>query len=136
MCGGCEYHQFPYEAIPPIIIDGKRKSITFDCKEDVWDIVDLLIEEVYEFNKRGKGFDVGQSINVQLPFFTCINHLRDSGIEKDISRYMYCKEFNVPPFKGSYGDQPALWSYKAFIIKNALAKKEKSTIDKIKKENK
>ena len=79
---------------------------------------------------------MAQSINSQLPFFTCINHLKDSNIEKDISRYMYCKEFNVPPFKGSYGEQPALWSHKAFVIKDALAKKEKGTIEKIKKDKK
>ena len=110
--------------------------VTFYSTDDVWEIVDMLILEVKENNLKGKEFDVSQSINAKLPFFTCMNHLRDPNIEQDISRYMYCKEFNVPPFKGSYGDQPYLWSYKAFLIKNALAKKEKSAIDKAKKDKK
>ena len=47
---------------------------------------------------------------------------------------MYCSEFDVPPFKGSYGEQPSLWTQKAFIIKNALAKRQKNLIDKTKKD--
>lgn len=135
-CGGCSYHQFPYKAQPPILIDGKRDFITFTCKEDVWNVIDLLIEEVHENNKKGKEFDVSQSINAQLPFFTCRNHLSDIDIQKDINRYIYCSEFNIPPYKGSYGEQPSLWSQKAFVIKNAIAKKEKNLIEKTKKEKK
>ena len=78
---------------------------------------------------------MASSINAQLPFFACINNLKDLEIERDISRYMYCKEFSVPPFKGSYGEQPYLWAHKSILIKNALAKKEKNTISKVKKEN-
>ena len=135
-CGGCNFHTFPYNAQAPILINGERINKTFTCKEDVWEIIDLLIEEVHEHNKKGKEFDVAQSINAQLPFFTCKNYLLDSDIQKDISRYMYCKEFNVPPFKGTYGEQPSIWAQKTFIIKNALAKKEKTMIDKVKKDNK
>ena len=36
--------------------------------QDVWDVVDLLIEEVKHFNNEGKSFDVSRSINAQLPF--------------------------------------------------------------------
>lgn len=122
--------------MPPILIDGKREFKTFACKEDVWSIVDLLIEEVYENNRKGKEFDVSQSINAQLPFFSCRNHLLDRETQKDISRYIYCTNFNIPPFKGSYGEQPSLWTQKSFIIKQALAKKEKNLIDKTKKDNK
>jgi hypothetical protein len=136
VCGGCPYHQFPYKAQPPILIDGKRDFITFTCKEDVWNVIDLLIEEVHENNKKGKEFDVSQSINAQLPFFICRNHLSDIDIQKDINRYIYCSEFNIPPYKGSYGEQPSLWSQKAFVIKNAIAKKEKNLIEKTKKEKK
>ena len=49
---------------------------------------------------------------------------------------MYCSEFNVPPFKGEYGQQPALWTQKTFIIKQAFAKREKNMIDKAKKDKK
>ena len=68
-CGGCPYHDFPYKAIPPILIDGKRIEQTFNTKEDVWKIIDLLIEEVNNENLKGSGFDVSSSVNAQLPFF-------------------------------------------------------------------
>ena len=129
-CGGCPYHEFPYEAQPPILIDGKRVYQTFTCKEDVWEIVDLLIEEVYENNKKGKEFDVAQSINSQLPFFACRNIVYDKEIQRDIQRYVYCKDNNVSPYEGDYGKQPALWVEKYFIIKAAFAKKERTAIDK------
>jgi len=45
---------------------------------------------------------------------------------------VYCKDNNVPPYKGSYGEQPALWVETYFLIKSALAKKEKTMIDKSK----
>ena len=136
ICGGCLYHEFPYKAQPPILVDGKREIITFTCKEDIWDVVDLLIEEVHENNTKGKEFDVSQSINAQLPFFTCRNHLIDNNTQRDINRYMYCSEFNVPPYKGDYGQQPSLWTQKTFIIKQALAKRENNIINKAKKEKK
>jgi hypothetical protein len=49
--------------------------------------------------------------------------------QKDIERYIYCKEFGIQPFNGSYGEQPAIWVDKAFTIKNAFAKKEKQAIE-------
>ena len=116
--------------MPPLLIDGKRKVLTFKSIDDVWDIIDLLIEEVYENNKKGKEFDVAQSINAQLPFFSCRNFFIDNEIQKDIQRYIYCKDNNVPPYEGSYDNQPALWVETYFIIKSAFAKKEKSMIDK------
>ena len=70
-----------------------------------------------------------------MPFFTCRNHLLDKETQKDINRYIYCTNFNIPPFKGSYGEQPALWEQKSHIIKKALAVKEKALIDKNKKDN-
>ena len=135
-CGGCPYHHFPYDAQVPILINGIREIRTFTCKEDVWKIIDLLIEEVHENNKKGREFDVAQSINAQLPFFTCKNIIFDKDIQKDIQRYIYCKDNNVPPYKGDYDEQPALWVDKYFIIKNAFAKKEKSMIDKSKPKEK
>ena len=135
-CGGCQYHSFPYNAQIPILVKGKKEVRTFTCKDDVWDAVDLLIEEVYEFNEKGKEFDVAQSINAQLPFFACRNILIDKTIQKDIQRYIYCNDCNVPPYDGSYGEQPALWVERYFLIKKALAKKENDMINKAKKESK
>ena len=133
-CGGCPYHEFPYEAEPPVLINGKREIRTFKSKKDVWEIIDLLIEEVNENNKKGKEFDMAQSINAQLPFFTCRNVVHDKNIQRDIQRYIYCKDNNVPPYEGGYNKQPALWVDRYFIIKSAFAKMEKAQINKVKKD--
>ena len=71
-----------------------------------------------------------------MPFFTCRNHLLDKDIQKDINRYIYCTTFNIPPFKGHYGAQPTLWEQKSYIIKKALASREKSIVDKQLKDRK
>ena len=131
-CGGCQYHEFPYKATPPILIDGKRDIREFTCKEDVYDIIDMLIKEVNENNAKGKEFDVAKSINAQLPFFTCRNHLYDKEIQRDVQRYIYCKEFGIAPYPGNYGEQPYEWVNRFYNIKNAFAKRESTQIEKIK----
>ena len=127
-CGGCPYHEFPYDAQLPIITNGIREIKTFTCKDDVWSVVELLIKEIYEVNDKGKEFDVAQSINAQLPFFTCKNIVFDKEIQRDIQRYIYCNETGVPPYKGDYNDQPALWLDRYFLIKKAFAKRESKVI--------
>ena len=104
--------------------------------EDVWEIIDLLIEEVKEINKEGNDFDITQSINAQLPFFTCMNNIIDKDIQKDIQRYVYCKDLSTSAYKGTYGEQPALWIDKYFIIKKAFSKLESKQIAKAKSEKK
>ena len=94
-------------------------------------MIDILLKETIELNQeKGKEFDVARSINAQLPFFTCKNYLIDRNIQKDIQRYIYCKELGISPYKGSYGEQPARWVNKFFLIKNALAKREASQIER------
>ena len=133
-CGGCPYHSFPYKAQLPIIVNGKREVRTFTCEEDVHSVIDLLIEEVKENNlKGGSEFDGAQSVNTQLPFFACKNILLDKNIQKDIQRYIYCSELGVSPYKGDYGQQPAKWVDRFFIIKKAFAKAEKQQIAKAKR---
>ena len=46
-------------------------------------------------------------------------------MQKNIERYVYCEQFGISPYPGSYGQQPAKWVDRAFIIKNTLAKKKK-----------
>ena len=133
-CKGCSFHDFPYKAQVPILIDGKRENRTFTCEEDVHDIIKLLIKETEEFNNGGKSFDVALSVSKQLPFFSCMNILYNKDAQKDIEKYLYCKEFGVSPYPGSFGDQPKRWVDRAFIIKKAFAKKEQSMINKQNKE--
>lgn len=125
-CGGCPYHEFPYRARVPIKGYGSRE---FTCSEDIWDVIDTLVQEVSFANDEGKEFDVGQSIKAQLPFFCCPNNILDKRLQRDIQRYIYCEQFGISPYRGSYGEQPARWVDKAFVIKKALAEKEKEQID-------
>ena len=134
-CGGCRFHTYPYDAPPPIRIDGKKEIRTFNCDEDVWEIIDLLIEETEEINEKGKEFDIAKSVNAQLPFFCCKNIVQSREHQKDIERYIYSEQFGISPYPGSYGEQPAKWVDKAFIIKNTLAKKQKDQIDATRKDN-
>ena len=64
-----------------------------------------------------------------MPFFCCQNIIHDKNIQRDIERYIYSEQFGISPYPGSYGEQPAKWVDRAFIIKNALAKKQKDQID-------
>ena len=134
VCGGCPYHRYPYEAQVPILIDGVRENRTFTCDDDVWDVVELLIEETEQANADGANFDMAQSIISQLPFFACKNIVIDEKCQKDVQRYSYCKDFGVSPYPGDYSNHPSKWIEKSFIIKHAFAKLERTQINKAKKD--
>ena len=132
-CGGCSYESYPYKAQLPVIIDGKRPIREFKSDDDVWEVVDLIIEETKEFNeKNNKDFDISESVYSQLPFFGCRNMLYSQEIQKDIERYIYCEKFNVSPYLGDYGQQPCLWVQKTTLIRKYFAKLESRQIDKAK----
>ena len=115
-----------------MLIDGKRERREFTCDEDAWEVIDLLIEEAKEVNLKGNQFDVARSVYAQLPFFACRNIIYSKECQRDIQKYIYCKEFGVSPYEGSFQEHPAVWIDKSFIIKNALAKKENAQIEKAK----
>ena len=85
---------------------------------------------------KGVDVDIIQAVNAQLSFFACSNVFFDAGINKDIRRYIYCKTLKVPPFEGSYGQQPAQWVDRFFAIKSAFAKLEKKQYDDLKNKSK
>ena len=135
-CQGCQYEEYPYEAQIPVVVNGSRPVWKFESDEDVWKVIDLIIEEINESNSKGNEFDIVPSIQAQLPFFTCSNAVHSKKDQKDIQRYLYCEKFNIPAYKGSYGEQPCLWVDKAFVIRNAFAKLEKKQINKAKQDGK
>tara|TARA_R100001463_G_scaffold34903_1_gene76412 strand:- start:2923 stop:3354 length:432 start_codon:yes stop_codon:yes gene_type:complete len=136
-CGGCPYCEFPYDAKLPIATKNGYETRTFENVYDVWQVIDLLKEETINFNEQqGKSFDIVESIIAQIPFFTCLNHIRNDKYLKLINKYLYCTETGTPAHKGDYGEQPARWVEYFFIIKNALAKKEKRMRDKATREAK
>ena len=109
----------------------------FESEDDVWEIIDLLIQECKYMNEStGKEFDVANSVIAQIPFFACFNNFISREYQEDIKRFVYCQETNVQPYEGSYEQQPYRWVEKYFVIKNAFAKKEQNLIEKSKKENK
>lgn len=113
----------------PIQIDGKYENKEFKSKEDVWEIVGLLIEETKYHNEQGKSFDIASSVKAQLPFFCCPNIIVSRELQKDIERYIYCEKFGLQPYPGSYGQQPNRWVQKSFIIRKTLAKFQKDQVN-------
>ena len=126
VCNGCLYHEFPYNATPPIAKSGEKY---FNSMDDVYEIIGLLINEAEEWNKQGKNFDVALSVTKQLPFFCCPNLILNKENQKSIQRYVYCNETGTQAYNGSYGDQPHKWLQQYFVLKQAFAQKEKAQID-------
>jgi|TARA_Y100001937_G_scaffold51590_2_gene71592 hypothetical protein len=96
----------------------------------------LLVAETKALNeKTGKDFDIAASVKAQLPLFACSSAIYDKDVVKDLERYWYCKEFNVPPYPGSFDDQPVDWIERYFIIKKTLIQKEKEINAKARNKN-
>lgn len=126
VCEDCRFHSFPYKATPPITGYGE---VLFETESDVKNVVGLLIDEAKEWDNKGKEFDIASSVSKQLPFFCCNNLFIKNEYQKDIQRYIYCNETGTPAYSGSYGEQPARWLSKYFVLKSAFAQKEKAQID-------
>ena len=118
-CEGCKYSTFPYKAKLPL---KKNNSVhTFTSMDDVWEVIRLLKEELIEHNKKSKKkFELHQAIVSHLPFFSCPNHFLSKEYQRDIQKFIYCKKMKVPPFPGSYGNQPKKWIDKCNVIEKML----------------
>ena len=90
-CEGCPYHVYPYTAQSPVMENGKYITKEFRSDEDVWAIIDLIIEETNTVNrKQKKNFDITKSVLSQIPFFACTNKMLNQQVQNDIARYLYC----------------------------------------------
>jgi hypothetical protein len=118
------YHTYPYKAQIPVLIEGKYETRTFTSKDDVWEVIDLIIAETKEENKKGSSFNIASSVMAQLPFFACSNVIMDQKAQQDISRFMYVRNFNVPAYNGSYGEQPKKWVEKSFLLNNLIERQK------------
>tara|TARA_R100000152_G_C6744287_1_gene167984 strand:+ start:519 stop:878 length:360 start_codon:yes stop_codon:yes gene_type:complete len=112
--------------------NGKFIKQTFHNIEDVWDVIWLLKKETIENSKGAESISIAGSVSTQLPFFCCPNNIIDVSHSSIISKYFYCKEFTVSPFKGSYGDTPSRWIQQVSIIKNAVGIIERRAANKSK----
>ncbi len=118
------YHTYPYKAQIPVLIDGKYQRRVFTSDNEVWDVIHLIIAETKEENEKGRSFNIAKSVMSQIPFFACSNILVDIQSQKDISRYMYSKQFQISPYKGSYGEQPKKWVEKSFLLNNLIERQK------------
>ncbi len=75
-------------------------------------------------NIEGQKFNIAESVMAQLPFFACNNLILDKEAQKDIARFIYSKDFGISPYKGSYGEQPARWIEKSFLLKNLIERQK------------
>ena len=119
------YHKYPYKAQIPILIEGKYETRTFTSDEDVWSVIQLLIDETKESIEEGSTLHIADSVMAQLPFFACSNILMNVDAQKDISRFMYSRQYRISPYEGSYGEQPKKWVEKSFLL-NYLIERQKT----------
>ena len=122
------YHEYPYKAQIPVLIEGKYETRTFTSDDEVWDVIRLIIDETKEENKKGGSFNIAKSVMTQLPFFACTNILADNQSQKDIARFMYARQFKISPYRGSYGDQPKKWVEKSFLLTNLIENQKAKAI--------
>ena len=103
------------------MIDGKYPELLFEKDDDVWDIINRLVEETKGVNADlNKNFNISKSLEKQLPFFACKNIILSKEHQKDIARYIYCTKFKTSPYSGSYSQQPLRWIKKSFIIRSVM----------------
>ncbi len=120
-CNGCKFHSFPYTCQVPLKVGDIYPILEFKSKKDVMKVIEKIKDKHYQ---TGNSTDLAYSLSVQLPFFSCKNLFLKQEHQEDIEKYTYCKEFNISPYPGNYGDQPRRWIDKSFVIKNALAVRE------------
>ena len=99
--------------------------VVINNDDELWDYIHELKEESENITISGNSLDVLNNIYEQLPFFVCNNNLLDKECQKDISKYVYCKDTNTPPYQGSYQDTPSVWIEKYYKIKNAMMLRER-----------
>jgi len=122
------YHEYPYEAQIPILVEGKYETRTFASDEDVWAVIRLLIDETKENIKQGSNLHIAESVMAQLPFFACRNMILNENAQKDIARFMYSKQYKISPYKGSYGEQPKKWVDKSFMFTYIIERQKAKAI--------
>ena len=124
-CQGCRFHEYPYKF--QSVIRGSDKNYHFlEIKNDhdLWQyILNLQLEAQTNKNTKGRGLsNVIIDIFEQLPFFCCVNKIKDKSLQRDVQKYTYCKEANTRPYTGTYGDTPKIWVDKFFILRNLYDK--------------
>ena len=123
VCRGCRFHHYPYE-FKSIIRDknGELPTLTINNDKELWDYIYKLKREADNNpTLKGRGSsNIVLDIYEQLPFFTCKNRIIDDDLSEEIKKYTYCSETGQQPYPGNYGNTPALWIQKYFLIRNTF----------------
>ena len=130
VCEGCNYHDFPYKATLPIKSSGGYPIQQFNSLEDVKAMIPSLVNEAIEYGCP----DVNYAVYNQLGSFSCTSLFLDAQSQKDIKKYLFCKDFNIPPSSGSYEEQQNKTIQKFTIIKSAISKLEEMQQKKMERE--
>ena len=72
----------------------KRRQIEYTCLDDIYDELILLYDEALK-----KGFDLGEALYTQAPFFTDYFLLLNKDIQGIIKNYRFSKSFSCPPYR-------------------------------------
>ena len=87
---------------------------SFSARTKLQNVIVHLTEANKEVTERH------ESVMAQLPFFSCSNIMIETNSQKDISRFMYSRQYQISPYKGSYGEQPKKWVEKSFLLNHLL----------------
>ena len=132
-CGGCKFCEMPYE-FTSIIEEDNGLIIEIKDEKTLWSYISRLKKEANELSKNGSDQNIIYNVFEQLPFFCCTNNLVDEDAQYNIKKYIYCDKTKIPAYPGNFGDQPARWIERYFIIENAINqmkyKKNKQSIEK------
>ena len=112
--------ELPYESQSPVL----RKKIKYETKKDILDEVQRIINE-----SNKKGFDIGQSLYLQIPFFCNPSFIISDWCFQMISDYFSIKRFNIPLAKNL--DSVDAWTLDCFnVIDDEIQKIKKYEANK------
>ena len=103
------------------MVKGKYPIRAFANKKDIMEVLDILIEDIkYNNEQTGKTFNISSSVFAYIPHFACLNNFLDQKMQNDINRFVFSKEYKIPPYEGSYGSYPRKWIEKCNKISESL----------------
>ena len=78
-----------------------REYVDYNCIDDIYDELIALYDE-----SESKGFQVGEAIYTQVPFFADERLFVTDKIQNRIKEYLFCKTFSTPIYR-SVQETPA-----------------------------
>ena len=123
-----------------MIREGKvYPKVRFESIDDVYEYIEKVRQDYFLISNSKSHIKSIFHAYSFLNHFCCPYLLLDRDSQKDITKYMYCKETNTPPYKGSYEDLPSIWIEKYYLLRGLQNHKENMEAEKqrakLKREN-